>query len=100
MFPLLFPTIDYAPSKKPTSDHLWLLPFLKGHLDTADLAFYANTFVPIIEKLQKNRATSKKENRLYEAKMLDNLTGQLWELWPAFCKRAIDISVGFPLLGT
>jgi hypothetical protein len=69
-------------------------------MDVGHLVFYAHTFVPLLEKLQKNRATSKKENRLYEAKMLDNIISQLWELWPVFCKKAIDKPQGFPVLGT
>ena len=99
LFPIKYPTIDYAPSKQPGRDHLWLLGFLKNHIFSAQLSFFATSLIPVIEKLQKNRAKSKKENRLYEAKVLDNITGQVWELWPAFAKHAIDIEKGFHLVG-
>src|SRR4051812_12498798 len=97
--PLQFPTIDYKTSEKPAQDRLWLLGFLKAHLSNCQLAFFAKYFVPIFEKLQKNRASAKKENRLYEAKVAENVLLQLWDLWTPTARSAGDIAEGFPLVG-
>jgi len=73
----------------------WILPVLRHSIDSCELSFFHNFFVPFSAKIRKLSAQIMDTDSV-SAKHLSIVDQQIWSLLPKFMSGATDIVESFP----
>lgn len=73
----------------------WLIPLLRQHVRSAQLAFWAEHLLPLARLLGSRAAQAQQQGKPIEAQQCRALELQLWNTLQAFCSWAVDTAGAF-----
>ncbi|EGG16037.1 hypothetical protein DFA_09709 [Cavenderia fasciculata] len=87
--------LDAHPDDKTRPNRGFLLQLMKKHLKFSELAAFTDYFLPMSKVLKTKSNECLEDNRLIEAKNLDILYIQVWQLLPGFLTYPVDGDTAF-----
>jgi ribosomal RNA-processing protein 12 len=77
-----------------------MLPLLKENIERTELAYFVDKLLPLARKLKEKSNLFKKNKKMIESKVFDNLQNQIWSFLPGFCDFCTDFKQTFPPIAT
>lgn len=69
----------------------WLLPVLRDGLCGAPLSLFPEKLIPVADRLQEVMSQKELQKRPVESKNMAMYLLQVWELFPGFCNKPVDL---------
>src|SRR3954467_7406096 len=73
----------------------WLLPLLQERIQNTNMQYFARYFLPLAQSLKDRAEKAQNGAKPVEAKNLEILYYQVWDLWPSFCRTPVDLADSF-----
>eukprot|EP00040_Diaphanoeca_grandis_P026390 m.147691 g.147691 ORF g.147691 m.147691 type:complete len:1300 (-) comp30554_c0_seq1:33-3932(-) len=73
----------------------WILPLLKSSISHTKLGYFTSNILPIAANLKAHGQTAETNGKDLVASTYQTLYKQIWDLLPAFCNHATDVSTSF-----
>ena len=73
----------------------WLLPILRDHIQSANLAHFRSEFVPLSEIMFQRVLDHGSLDKTMEIKIFETLVQQIWALLPGYCSAPLDLTTAF-----
>lgn len=73
----------------------WLLPVLRDHVQTTNLAHFRSEFVSLSETMFQRVIDNGSSEKTMEIKIFETLAQQIWALLPGYCNLPLDLTTSF-----
>ena len=73
----------------------WLLPVLRDHVQTTNLAHFRSEFVSLSETMFQRVIDNGSSEKTMEIKIFETLVQQIWALLPGYCNLPLDLTTSF-----
>ncbi|XP_028391311.1 RRP12-like protein [Dendronephthya gigantea] len=73
----------------------WLLPVMRDHVQETEMVYFFQKLLPLANSLLAKAENLRNGGSELEAKVLDTLSSQIWDLMPAFCTKPTDLIQNF-----
>ncbi|RSH79233.1 uncharacterized protein EHS24_001272 [Apiotrichum porosum] len=80
--------------RTPQPGRAHLLPLIRARTTNDSLAFFANYFRPLSERLFERKVAAEDADKVAEAKIWEVIVGQIWDCLPGFCEMPRDLKDG------
>ncbi|KAI5064175.1 hypothetical protein GOP47_0020845 [Adiantum capillus-veneris] len=78
-----------------SNSRLWLVPVLRQNIVGAELSFFSEKILPLIQRLQNDLKKLSMEGKATASKKMEAVVQSLWSLFPAFCNFPSDTAQSF-----
>lgn len=83
-----------ASGQTPQPGRAHLLPLIRSRVTNDSLAFFANYFRPLSERIFERKVAAEDGGKAAEAKIWEVIVGQIWDCLPGFCEMPRDMKEG------
>lgn len=83
-----------ASGQTPQPGRAHLLPLIRTRVTNDSLAFFANYFRPLSERIFERKVAAEDAGKAAEAKIWEVIVGQIWDCLPGFCEMPRDLKEG------
>ncbi|KAF2078694.1 hypothetical protein CYY_000065 [Polysphondylium violaceum] len=90
--------LDSPPHSKERVNRNWLLPLLRDNIKYTNLSFFIEYFLPLANDMKTKARNAEGEGLYVEARNLDILYSQVWDLLPGFLNHPVDADQSFKLI--
>ncbi|KAK5584111.1 hypothetical protein RB653_005718 [Dictyostelium firmibasis] len=90
--------LDSHPNDKIKINRNWLLPLMRDNIKYTQLSFFIEYFYPMALAMKERGKQVEMDGRLVEAKNLEILYSQVWDLLPGFLNHPLDSDVSFKVI--
>lgn len=68
-----------------------LLPLIRSRVTNDSLAYFADYFRPLSERIFGRKVAAEEAGRDAETKVWEVVVGQIWDCFPGFCEMSRDL---------
>ncbi|KAL1408080.1 pre-rRNA processing protein [Vanrija albida] len=83
-----------ASGRTPQPGRAHLLPLIRSRTTNDSLAFFADYFRPLSERIFERKVAAEDADKAAEAKIWEVIVGQIWDCLPGFCEMPRDLKEG------
>lgn len=87
--------LNLANSSVDQPGRAWLLPVLRDHVASTDLAHFKSEFVPLSGMMFQRLIETGTQEKTMQNKILETLIEQIWALLPGYCNSPTDLIFAF-----
>lgn len=87
--------LNLAKPKADQPGRAWLLPILRDHVQTTNLAHFRSEFLPLSETMFQRVIDNGSSEKTMEIKIFETLVQQIWALLPGYCNLPLDLTTAF-----
>ncbi|EGC37496.1 hypothetical protein DICPUDRAFT_149879 [Dictyostelium purpureum] len=90
--------LDSPPKNKEKINRNWLLPLMRDNIKYTQLSFFIEYFYPMALAMKDRSKQAETEGKYVEARNLEILYSQVWDLLPGFLNHPLDGDQSFKVI--